>query len=42
MRAKSFEEYAMLNVLPSIQATSTKFKRTDIVFGYKSDIKSES
>ena len=30
--SKMFEEYAMLNVLPTIQAYSTKYKRTDIVF----------
>ncbi|KAJ8405154.1 hypothetical protein AAFF_G00321450 [Aldrovandia affinis] len=30
--SKTFEEYAMLDVLPTIQAYSTKYKRTDIVF----------
>lgn len=30
--SKTFEEYAMLDVLPRIQAYSTKYKRTDIVF----------
>ena len=30
--SKSFEEYAMLDVLPAMQAYSTKYKRIDIVF----------
>ena len=29
---KTFEEYAGINVLPTIQAYSTKYKKTDIVF----------
>ena len=30
--SKSFEDYAMLDVLPTIRAYSTKYERTDIVF----------
>ena len=30
--SKTFEEYALFDVLPTIQAYSTKYKRTDIVF----------
>lgn len=30
--SKAFEEYAMLTILPTIQAYSTKYRRTDIVF----------
>ena len=30
--SKTFEEYAMFDVLPTIQAYSTKYNRTDIVF----------
>ena len=28
----TFDDYARVNVLPTVQAFSTKYKRTDIVF----------
>ncbi|KAJ8399900.1 hypothetical protein AAFF_G00406300 [Aldrovandia affinis] len=42
--SKTFEEYAMLDVLPTIQAYSTKYKRTDIVFDvyWPSSLKAET
>ncbi|KAJ8333969.1 hypothetical protein SKAU_G00412880 [Synaphobranchus kaupii] len=42
--SKTFEDYAALDVLPTIQAYSTKYKRTDIVFDvYRpSSLKSET
>eukprot|EP00058_Branchiostoma_floridae_P021206 XP_002606696.1 hypothetical protein BRAFLDRAFT_72537 [Branchiostoma floridae] len=42
--SKTFEDYAILDVLPIVQAYSTKYKRTDIVFDvYKpSSLKGET
>ena len=41
--SKTFEEYAMFDVLPTIQAYSTKYNRTDIVFDvyHQSSLKAE-
>lgn len=45
--SKTFEDYAALDVLPTIQAYSAKYKRTDIVFdvyhplNLKSEIRSK-
>ena len=42
--SKTFEEYAMFDVLPTIQAYSTKYNRTDIVFDvyHQSSLKAET
>ena len=42
--SKPFEEYAVLDVFPSIQGYSTKYQRTDIVFDvyYPSSLKAET
>ena len=32
---KTFEEYAALDVLPTIRVYSSKYNRTDIVFVYR-------
>ena len=42
--SKTFEEYAVLDVLPSIQGYSTKYQRTDIVFDvyHPSSLKGET
>ena len=42
--SKTFEDYAVNDVLPTVQAYSTKYKRTDIVFDVylKSSLKCET